>query len=183
MAVPRRTTLGMLVRDLPTLWGLLLALVCALVAQTAWILHTTAPPADLSCGSGAKVRETTVTCGVDSSIAPADLARIQATSLEVTRSFASSRGLGPRTTQVLAGFVEEYVASLNSIWLLTVTGIETRESALQLLELERVRAVMAASILLGDQLGVEFEHALDAHWRGEWAAVEQRGQSAPGSAP
>lgn len=82
---------------------------------------------------------------------------------------------------MLQGFVEEYIESVNWAQVRARAGLLGASTANDMAQVERLRAILSASLLLGDTLGVEYAEGLDRTWNASWAAVDaRRGAGRPG---
>ena len=175
---PRRARTSSVFLDVPVLWGIIAVLAGVVVAQLWYVLSLPIAPSgsDPEAGIYKKARGDMegILCAVDASITPEDLAQVQAAAQGYVASFAVSHDVGPQTAGVLAGFVEEYVSANNTLRLLQSVGLQDAASVGSALEAERARAVMGASILLGDTLGATFEEGLYTRWTETWTRVDAR---------
>ena len=178
VADPRRArpSAPRIYRDLSILWGILVFLLSVVLVETWFIFAVRiANPTTVDLSSAKAVRRSgglpDAPC---SRVTPEDLLGIQDSAVAFVRSYAEENDLGPHTTAVLVGFVGEYISTVNSFRLFLAWGLDSETSVEQLVQTERLHAVMGTSILLGDAMGVAFEEELDRRWRADWNRLDPR---------
>lgn len=170
-------------RDVPLLWGGIGLLACVAFAQAVYIVQEAR---EAAAGNDSSYRPASgstfdeVLLSVDARLRPDDLSGILSALLGWTSTFAEEHHLPPRTTLVLQGFVEEHVSTVNTLQAAYLAGLQSPEKVEEYLATERLRAVMGTSILLGQELGVQFEADLHQQWLAAWARVQAG--SVPGGA-